>query len=66
MTIMARDVDTLIAILPGGPATQGLINKPVLEALGPRGIVINVARGSVVQLQRRPWQAPDVTSCKCC
>lgn len=48
LVAMARDVDTLIAILPGGPATQGLINKAVLEALGPRGIVINVARGSVV------------------
>jgi lactate dehydrogenase-like 2-hydroxyacid dehydrogenase len=45
---MARDVDTLIAILPGGPATNNLINMPVLEALGPRGIFINVARGSVV------------------
>jgi len=48
LVAMARDVDTLIAILPGGPSTQGLINKAVLEALGPRGIVINVARGSVV------------------
>jgi lactate dehydrogenase-like 2-hydroxyacid dehydrogenase len=48
LVAMARDVDTLVAILPGGPATQGLINKAVLEALGPRGIVINVARGSVV------------------
>jgi lactate dehydrogenase-like 2-hydroxyacid dehydrogenase len=45
---MARDVDTLIAILPGGPATTNLINAPVLEALGPRGVFINVARGSVV------------------
>jgi lactate dehydrogenase-like 2-hydroxyacid dehydrogenase len=45
---MARDVDTLIAILPGGPATQNLIDARVLEALGPRGILINVARGSVV------------------
>ena len=45
---MARDVDTLIAILPGGPATTHLINAPVLEALGPRGVFINVARGSVV------------------
>jgi lactate dehydrogenase-like 2-hydroxyacid dehydrogenase len=48
LVAMARDVDTLIAILPGGPSTMGLINKPVLEALGPRGIVVNVARGSVV------------------
>ena len=45
---MARAVDTLIAILPGGPATNNLINAPVLEALGPRGVFINVARGSVV------------------
>ena len=45
---MAGDVDTLIAILPGGPATSNLIDGAVLEALGPRGIFINVARGSVV------------------
>ena len=45
---MARDVDTLIVIVPGGAATKNLINKEVLEALGPRGILINMARGSVV------------------
>ena len=45
---MARDVDTLIAVIPGGPATANLIDARVLEALGPRGILINVARGSVV------------------
>jgi len=45
---MARDVDTLMVIVPGGPATQNLINADVLTALGPRGIVINMARGSVV------------------
>ena len=45
---MARDVDTLIAILPGGPATNNLVNASVFEALGPRGVFINVARGSVV------------------
>jgi lactate dehydrogenase-like 2-hydroxyacid dehydrogenase len=48
LVAMARDVDTLMVITPGGPATQGLIGKAVLEALGPRGIVINMARGSVV------------------
>jgi lactate dehydrogenase-like 2-hydroxyacid dehydrogenase len=48
LVAMARDVDTLIAILPGGPATQNLINAAVLDALGPRGILINMARGSVV------------------
>ena len=45
---MARDVDTLIAILPGGPSTQGIVNAGVLAALGPRGIFINMARGTVV------------------
>ena len=45
---MARDVDTLIAITPGGPSTKHLINAEVLAALGPRGIVINMSRGTVV------------------
>ncbi len=45
---MARAVDTLIVIVPGGPATRNMIDAEVLEALGPRGILINIARGSVV------------------
>lgn len=45
---MARDVDTLMIIVPGGPATKNLINAEVLKALGPNGIVINMARGSVI------------------
>jgi hypothetical protein len=45
---MARDVDTLIVIVPGGAATRNLIDARILEALGPDGILINVARGSVV------------------
>jgi len=45
---MARDVDTLMVIVPGGAATQNMINAEVLEALGPDGILINMARGSVV------------------
>ena len=45
---MARDVDTLMIIVPGGASTQNMINAEVLKALGPRGIVINMARGSVV------------------
>ena len=45
---MARDVDTLIVIVPGGAATRNMIDARVLEALGPDGILINVARGSVV------------------
>ncbi len=45
---MARDVDVLMIIVPGGAATQNLINAQVLAALGPDGILINMARGSVV------------------
>jgi len=45
---MARDVDTLIVITPGGEATRNLINADVLAALGPRGILINMSRGTVV------------------
>ena len=45
---MARDVDTLMVIVPGGGATANMINAEVLKALGPNGILINMARGSVV------------------
>jgi lactate dehydrogenase-like 2-hydroxyacid dehydrogenase len=45
---MARDANTLLVITPGGAETRNLINAEVLEALGPEGIVINMARGSVV------------------
>ncbi|KAB2850788.1 MAG: 2-hydroxyacid dehydrogenase [Hyphomicrobiaceae bacterium] len=45
---MASDVDTLIVVIPGGAATKNIVNAEVLEALGPRGVVINIARGSVV------------------
>lgn len=45
---MARDVDTLVVIVPGGTATRHMINAEVLRALGPEGVLINVARGSVV------------------
>ena len=45
---MAKAVDTLVVIVPGGPSTTKMINADVLKALGPRGVIINVARGSVV------------------
>ena len=48
LTDMARDVDTLLVIVPGGAATANIINAEVLDALGPNGILINMARGSVV------------------
>ena len=45
---MARAADILLVITPGGAATRNLINAEVLDALGPEGILINMARGSVV------------------
>ena len=45
---MAREVDVLMVVTPGGPATKNLIDAKVLEALGPDGILINMSRGSVV------------------
>ena len=45
---MARDVDTLLVIVPGGPTTANMIDAEVLKALGQNGILINMARGSVV------------------
>ena len=45
---MAKEVDTLVVIVPGGPTTKNMINAKVLEGLGLRGVLINIARGSVV------------------
>jgi hydroxypyruvate reductase len=48
LTAMARDVDYLIAITPGGASTKHMVNADVLAALGKKGVLVNVARGSVV------------------
>lgn len=45
---MAKDVDFLVVIAPGGAATHHLVNRAVIDALGPDGTLINVGRGSVV------------------
>ena len=45
---LARWSDFLVVIVPGGSATRHLINAAVLDALGPEGFLINVARGTVV------------------
>lgn len=51
LTDMARDVDWLLAIVPGGEATKGIISRSVLEALGPDGALVNLGRGSLVDEQ---------------
>lgn len=45
---LAKNSDVLVAITPGGPETDKLVNAAVLDALGPQGYFVNVARGSVV------------------
>lgn len=45
---MARDVDWLVVIAPGGKGTERIVSRQVLEALGPDGMLVNVARGSLV------------------
>jgi len=45
---LAAEVDFLVVITPGGAGTRKLIDARVLEALGPRGYLVNVARGSVI------------------
>lgn len=48
LVALAQSVDVLVASCPGGAATRGLIGRAVLEALGPRGFFVNIARGAVV------------------
>jgi lactate dehydrogenase-like 2-hydroxyacid dehydrogenase len=48
---MAKAVDTLMVIVPGGASTTKMINAEVMKALGPRGVIINLARGTVIDEQ---------------
>ncbi|MEZ5791500.1 MAG: 2-hydroxyacid dehydrogenase [Nitratireductor sp.] len=48
LVAMAGWADILIVITPGGASTRHLVNRAVLDALGPQGTLINVARGTVV------------------
>ena len=48
---LARNSDFLVAIVPGGSETYHMVNEEVMRALGPTGILVNVARGSVVDEQ---------------
>lgn len=45
---MAADSDWLVVVAPGGAATKHSVNRDVLQALGPKGNLVNVARGSLV------------------
>ena len=45
---LAADCDVLVVACPGGEATRGLVSRAVIDALGPKGFLVNIARGSVV------------------
>jgi lactate dehydrogenase-like 2-hydroxyacid dehydrogenase len=45
---MARDSDWLVLIAPGGKGTERIVSREVLEALGPKGMLVNIARGTLV------------------
>src|SRR5207302_1857988 len=45
---LAKSSDVLMVVTPGGPETNKLVNAKVLDALGPRGYLVNIARGSVI------------------
>jgi lactate dehydrogenase-like 2-hydroxyacid dehydrogenase len=45
---LAAACDILMIVAPGGPETKHIVNQKVLEALGPDGILVNIARGSLV------------------
>jgi hydroxypyruvate reductase len=48
VTALAAEVDYLVVAVPGGDSTKNLIGAQVLQALGNKGYLINIARGSVV------------------
>lgn len=45
---LARESDMLVLCMPGGAQTERMVGAEVLDALGPEGTLVNVARGSVV------------------
>lgn len=48
---LARWSDFLVIATVGGPSTHHLVSREVLQALGPKGIVVNIARGTVIDEQ---------------
>jgi lactate dehydrogenase-like 2-hydroxyacid dehydrogenase len=51
LVALARGSDFLVVAAAGGAQSRGIVGAAVLDALGPQGILVNVARGSVVDEQ---------------
>jgi hydroxypyruvate reductase len=45
---MAKECDFLVAACPGGEATRRIIDRAAIDALGPTGVIVNIARGAVI------------------
>jgi lactate dehydrogenase-like 2-hydroxyacid dehydrogenase len=45
---LAEDSDVLCVIVAANAQTQNIVNAEILKALGPKGVLINIARGTVV------------------
>lgn len=48
LTELAKWADFLVVATVGGASTRGLVSREVLKALGPAGLVVNIARGPVI------------------
>ena len=48
LTALAADVEFLVVACPGGEGTRHLVDASVLAALGRKGTLVNIARGSIV------------------
>ncbi|GBR10499.1 2-hydroxyacid dehydrogenase [Asaia siamensis] len=51
LVALAAQSDVLVVAASGGPQSRNLVNREVIEALGPNGLLVNVARGTVVDEQ---------------
>ena len=51
LTALAKQSDILVVAASGGPQSRHLVNRDVMEALGPDGLLVNISRGSVVDEQ---------------
>lgn len=45
---LAKEADIVVVACPGGEATRGLVTRAVIEALGPKGTIVNISRGTVI------------------
>ena len=45
---LAKESDVVMVACPGGEATKNLVNRAVIDAVGPKGYIVNIARGSII------------------